>query len=57
MTACQPCINDNHFMMTTTTGGAASVYSALEMWLQTEWSDFGMFTSIVSLISIQPLLW
>ena len=33
------CLADDHFLMTTTTGGAASVYSTLEMWLQTEWSD------------------
>ena len=42
------CINDNHFIMTTTTGGAASVYSALEMWLQTEWSDLDVHLSSVT---------
>ncbi|WP_416677894.1 2Fe-2S iron-sulfur cluster-binding protein [Candidatus Pseudothioglobus sp. Uisw_016] len=42
------CINDNHFIMTTTTGGAASVYSALEMWLQTEWSELDVHLSSVT---------
>ena len=42
------CINDNHFIMTTTTGGAASVYSALEMWLQTEWSDLDVHLNSVT---------
>ena len=42
------CISDNHFIMTTTTGGAASVYSALEMWLQTEWSDLDIHLSSVT---------
>ncbi len=30
---------DQHFMMTTTTGGAARVLTWLERWLQTEWPD------------------
>jgi glycine cleavage system aminomethyltransferase T len=34
--------------MTTTTGGAASVYSALEMWLQTEWSDLDVHLNSVT---------
>ncbi len=42
------CINDNHFIMTTTTGGAASVYSALEMWLQTEWSDLDVHLNSIT---------
>mgnify|MGYP003322438713 FL=1 len=42
------CINDNHFIMTTTTGGAASVYSTLEMWLQTEWSHLDVHLSSVT---------
>ena len=42
------CINDNHFIMTTTTGGAASVYSALEMWLQTEWSNLDVHLNSVT---------
>jgi len=42
------CISDNHFIMTTTTGGAASVYVALEMWLQTEWSDLDVHLNSVT---------
>jgi sarcosine oxidase, subunit alpha len=30
-------LSENHFVMTTTTGGAARVMSWLERWLQTEW--------------------
>jgi sarcosine oxidase subunit alpha len=30
---------DQHYMMTTTTGGAARVLTWLERWLQTEWPD------------------
>jgi len=30
---------ENHFMMTTTTGGAGRVMTWLERWLQTEWPD------------------
>ena len=33
------CLSDERFHMTTTTGGAASVLSWLELWLQTEWTD------------------
>ena len=33
------CLSDERFHMTTTTGGAASVLSWLESWLQTEWTD------------------
>jgi len=32
-------LGENHFHMTTTTGGAARVLSWLEGWLQTEWPD------------------
>jgi sarcosine oxidase subunit alpha len=40
------CIEDNHYHMTTTTGGAAKVMAWLEEWLQTEWPD--MRVSITS---------
>jgi sarcosine oxidase subunit alpha len=33
------CLADDHFHMTTTTGGAARVYSWLERWHQTEWPE------------------
>ena len=42
------CIDDNHFVMTTTTGGAAGVYSTLEMWLQTEWTDLEVYLTSVT---------
>ena len=42
------CISDNHFIMTTTTGGAASVYSTLEMWLQTEWNHLDVHLNSVT---------
>ena len=32
-------LGDQHYMMTTTTGGAARVLTWLERWLQTEWPD------------------
>ncbi len=37
------CLADDHFHMTTTTGGAARVYSLLEDYLQTEWTDLEVF--------------
>ncbi len=42
------CINDNHFVMTTTTGGAASVYQWLELWLQTEWPELKVYLTSVT---------
>ena len=32
-------LGDQHFYLTTTTGGAANVLSWLELWLQTEWPE------------------
>jgi len=41
------CLADDHFHMTTTTGGAAHVFSWLEMWQQTEWPELDVrFTSV-----------
>jgi sarcosine oxidase, subunit alpha len=34
---------DNHFLMHTTTGGAARVLAWLERWLQTEWPDLKVY--------------
>ncbi|MGO4122807.1 sarcosine oxidase subunit alpha family protein [Inquilinus sp. YAF38] len=34
---------DDHFHMTTTTGGAANILAWLEEWLQTEWPDLKVF--------------
>jgi len=41
------CLGDNHFMMTTTTGGAARVMEWLEIYHQTEWPELKVyFTSV-----------
>ena len=41
------CVNDNHFIMTTTSGGAAGVLEWLELWQQTEWPELEVyFTSV-----------
>ncbi|RWX55823.1 sarcosine oxidase subunit alpha family protein [Photobacterium chitinilyticum] len=37
------CIDDNHFLMTTTTGGAAGVLRWLELWHQTEWPELDLY--------------
>ena len=42
------CIDDQHFVMTTTSGGAARVFSWLEMWLQTEWPDLKVWLTSVT---------
>lgn len=42
------CIGENHYHMTTTTGGAANVLSWLEEWHQTEWPDMKVFFSSVT---------
>lgn len=41
------CLGDNHFVMTTTTGGAARVMEWLEIYHQTEWPELKVyFTSV-----------
>ena len=41
------CLADNHFVMTTTTGGAARVMQWLEIYQQTEWPELKVyFTSV-----------
>lgn len=42
------CLADDHFHMTTTTGGAASVLSWLELWHQTEWPELDVFMTSVT---------
>lgn len=42
------CLSDNHFLMTTTTGGAATIFSWLEMWLQTEWPHLQVWLTSVT---------
>jgi sarcosine oxidase, subunit alpha len=45
-------LGKNHFLMTTTTGGAARVLAWLEEWLQTEWVDLKVYcTSVTEHIS------
>lgn len=42
------CLGENHFHMTTTTGGAARVLNWLEEWLQTEWPDWEVYCTSVT---------
>lgn len=42
------CIADDHFLMTTTTGGAARVMSWLEKWHQTEWPELDVYMTSVT---------
>ena len=42
------CMADDHFHMTTTTGGAARVYGMLEDYLQTEWPDLDVYLTSVT---------
>ncbi|WP_024304315.1 sarcosine oxidase subunit alpha family protein [Pseudogulbenkiania sp. MAI-1] len=42
------CLGEQHFLMTTTTGGAASVFLNLESWLQTEWPDLRVYLTSVT---------
>ena len=42
------CINDNHFIMTTTSGGAAAVLEWLELWHQTEWPELEVYFASVT---------
>ncbi len=41
-------LGDQHYMMTTTTGGAARVLTWLERWMQTEWPDMKVRLSSVT---------
>lgn len=42
------CVADDHFVMTTTTGGAARVMTWLETWHQTEWPDLDVYMTSVT---------
>ena len=42
------CLADNHFLMTTTTGGAAHVLSWLELYHQTEWPELDVYFNSVT---------
>jgi sarcosine oxidase subunit alpha len=39
---------DDHFLMTTTTGGAARVLGWMERWVQTEWPDLRVYLTTVT---------
>ncbi len=41
-------LGENHYLMTTTTGGAANVMSKLEDYLQTEWPELNVFLTSVT---------
>ncbi|MBX2823205.1 MAG: aminomethyltransferase family protein, partial [Gammaproteobacteria bacterium] len=41
-------LGENHYHMTTTTGGAARVMNWLEEWLQTEWPELNVFCTSVT---------
>ena len=41
-------LSENHYIMTTTTGNAASVMGKLEDWLQTEWPELKVFLTSVT---------
>ncbi len=41
-------LGENHFLMHTTTGGAAAVMGWLERWLQTEWPDLRVYLTSVT---------
>ena len=48
---------ENHFYLTTTSGGAASVMSWLEQWLQTEWPNLDVYlTSLTDHMSTIALV-
>ncbi|MEL0624323.1 sarcosine oxidase subunit alpha [Marinomonas arenicola] len=42
------CLGDNHFHMTTTTGGAAGVMEWLELWHQTEWPELDVYFNTIT---------
>jgi len=41
-------LDENHYFMHTTTGGAASVMSWMELWLQTEWPEMEVYLTSVT---------
>jgi sarcosine oxidase subunit alpha len=41
-------LGERHYLMTTTTGGAARVLAWLERWLQTEWPHFDVYLTSVT---------
>ena len=41
-------LGENHYLMHTTTGGAAHIMSWLELWLQTEWPELKVYMTSVT---------
>jgi sarcosine oxidase subunit alpha len=41
-------LGENHYLMSTTTGGAALVFGWLEWWLQTEWPELKVYLTSVT---------
>ena len=41
-------LGEHHYLMTTTTGNAASVMTKLEDWLQTEWPELEVYLTSVT---------
>ena len=41
-------LGENHYLMHTTTGGAAHIMSWLELWLQTEWPELEVYMTSVT---------
>ena len=41
-------LGENHYLMTTTTGGAANVLGKLEDYLQTEWPELDVYLTSVT---------
>ena len=41
-------LDENHYIMTTTTGGAANVMGKLEDYLQTEWPELDVYLTSVT---------
>ncbi len=41
-------LGENHYLMTTTSGGAARVFGWLEHWLQTEWPHYRVYLTSVT---------
>jgi len=41
-------LSENHYVMTTTTGNAASVLNKLEDWLQTEWPELKVYLTSIT---------
>ena len=42
------CLAEDHFLMTTTTGGAAGILEWLELWHQTEWPELEVYFNTVT---------